>query len=162
MEAKAIGKYIGISVKKARIPANIVRGMTATDAINTLKYMQKGTAIHLRKVIESAFANATNNNKMSGNSLYISEVKIDQGPTQRRIYFKGKGGYRFFHRPSAHITVVLSDTRTPVAETKKTAKAEKAKSVKKETKKEEKSVVAKPATKTKVAKTAKKSDTKSE
>jgi len=109
MEAKAVAKYIGLSPRKTRIPVDIVRGMDVTNALNVLKYMQKGAALQVMKVVESAFANATNNYKMNSSSLYISEIKVDNGPTQRRIYFKGKGGYRFLKKPTAHITVIVSD-----------------------------------------------------
>jgi large subunit ribosomal protein L22 len=155
MESKAIGKYIGVSVRKARIPADIVRGMKAVDALNTLKYMPKAAAIHVRKVLASAIANAVNVNGMSETALFIQEVKIDQGPTQRRMYFKGKGGYRFFHRPTSHITVVLRDSSAPKKSEKKSeAKVEKKEVVvaEKPVKKAVKSVKKSPAKTTKKVK----------
>jgi large subunit ribosomal protein L22 len=109
MEQKAIGKYIGVSQKKANIPVKVVRGMSVENALNALKYMQKGAAIHVLKVIESAYANASKKGKVDAKRLIVKEIKADRGPSQRRIYYKAKGGYRFFNRPTSHITVVLGD-----------------------------------------------------
>ncbi len=163
MESKAIAKYVGVSVRKARIPADIVRGMKAVEAMDVLKYMPKGAAIHVRKVVASAVANAVNVNGMSENTLFIHEVKVDHGPTQRRIYYKGKGGYRFFIRPTSHITVVLRDNAAAKKSEIKNSKSEKKKieagSLKpevKEVKQEVEAKVEKKAVKKSVAKSVKK------
>lgn len=127
MQVKAISKYNGKSAKKTQIPVDIVRGMKVADALNTLKYMPKSAALEVMKAIKSAAANAYNNHSLNVDSLYVYRIAVGQGPSSKRIVYKGKGGYAFITRPTSHITVVLSDTMTEEVETvkvKKSAKAE--------------------------------------
>lgn len=110
MESKAILKNVGISTKKARIPANIVRGMSVVNALSALKFMRKGTAPHVEKVIKSAVANAVKNG-MSIENLFVSEIKVDKGQGRIRHYLpNSKGsGYSTWIRGKSHITVVLKE-----------------------------------------------------
>ncbi len=127
MEAKAIGKNIGVSRIKARIPADVVRNMDVKEAIAVLTYMPKGAAQHVKKVVESAAANATNNYNLNAENLYISEIKIDKGPISRfnvkRAIYKAKGGFATFNRQYCHITVIVKErsgvTEVEPIETKK-------------------------------------------
>lgn len=109
MEVKAIGKFIRVSTRKARIPAQVIKGMNAVEAVYTLKYMPKGAAHHIKKVLESAIANATHNFGMKGADLIVSEVMIDKGPSLRRVEYKAKGSIAFYNRPMSHITVIVKD-----------------------------------------------------
>lgn len=109
MQVKAISKYNGKSAKKTRIPADIVRGMKVTDALNTLKYMPKSAALEVMKAVKSAAANAYNNFGLSVDSLYVHRISVETGPSSKRIVYKGKGGYAFITRPTSHITVIVSD-----------------------------------------------------
>ncbi len=151
MESKSVGKYIGVSVRKARVPADIVRGMNAVEAMNILKYMRKGAALPVRKVIESAIANAIHNYGMNSTTLFVSEIMVGQGPVQRRIYYKGKGGYRFFNRPTSHITVILRDRTAGEEKKVEKNKAEKVSKKVKAVKEVKSEKSAKPVVKTKKA-----------
>lgn len=116
MKTKAILKNVGISTKKARIPASIVRGMSVIDALSALKFMEKGTAPHVEKVIKSAVANAQNNGGANIADLYIEEIRVDKGNSRIRHYHpraKG-GGYYMWIRGKSHISVVLSDEKKGV------------------------------------------------
>jgi len=128
MEVKAIGKNIAVSRIKARIPADIVRNMSAVEAVATLEYIQKGTALPVKKLIESAIANAKNNYNLDPESLYVQEIRVDKGPqtkmNTRRMMPAAKGRAKFFDRKYCHITVVLSD-RQADATKPKAKKAEK-------------------------------------
>lgn len=161
MESRAVSKYVGTSVKKTQIPADIVRGMRATEAMDILKYMPKSAAHGVRKALGSAIANAVHNKKLDAGTLYVKEIRIDRGPAQRRIIYKGKGGFAFFKRPTSHITVLLAD-RTDAVTKKSGARSQKSEA--KVEKKEEVKVVAKAGkevkTKKTAAKTAKKSSEK--
>jgi large subunit ribosomal protein L22 len=111
MEARAISKNIGISTKKTRIPAMIVKGMNVVDALVTLKYMRKGTAAHVAKTIKSAAANAMNKEGIEPQNLYIQEIRIDKGQSRVKHYHpraKG-GGYYMWIRGKSHISVVVTD-----------------------------------------------------
>jgi len=127
MEVKAIGKFVRVSTRKARIPAQIVKGMNAVEAVYVLKYMPKGAAHHVKKVLESAIANAVHNFGLKEADLIVSEVMIDKGPALKRVEYKAKGSIAFYNRPMSHITVVVKDTKT--TEKTKTKKATAAKAV---------------------------------
>ena len=109
MEVKAIGKFIRVSTRKARIPAQVIKGMNAVEAVYTLKYMPKGAAHHVKKVLESAIANAVHNYGMKQSELVVSEAMIDKGPGLRRVEYKAKGSVAFYNRPMSHITVIVKD-----------------------------------------------------
>lgn len=127
MEVKAIGKFIRVSTRKARIPAQIIKGMNAVEAVYVLKYMPKGAAHPVRKVLESAIANAVHNFGMKQSDLIVSEVMIDKGPQLRRVEYKGKGGVAFYNRPMSHITVIVKDSLGTSSKSAKSTKAKPAK-----------------------------------
>jgi large subunit ribosomal protein L22 len=109
MEAKAVGKYIRISPQKARLVADVVRGMGVDKAITTLKFMPKKGAGILRKVIESAVANATQNDQIDVDNLYIKRIFIDGGPSLKRISPRAMGRATGIIKRTSHITVVLDE-----------------------------------------------------
>lgn len=107
MEARAVGKYIRISPQKARLVADVVRGMGVDKAITTLRFMPKKGAGILRKVIESALANATHGDQTDVDALYIKKIMIDGGPSLKRISPRAQGRATGIIKRSSHITVVL-------------------------------------------------------
>ena len=109
METKAVGKYIGISPQKARLVADTVRGMNADQAITTLKFMPKKGAKILRKVIESAVANATQDDQVDVDNLFIKKVTVDGGPSLKRIRPRAMGRATKIIKRTSHITVVLDE-----------------------------------------------------
>jgi large subunit ribosomal protein L22 len=129
MEGKAIINNIGKSAKKMRIPSEVVRGMNVYDALNVLKFMNKGTAVHMYKALKSAAANASNKGA-SLNDLYIKELRVDKGAIRiRKGHPKAKGaGYFMMNRGVTNLIVVVSDERVEkkTEETKeKTVKTDK-------------------------------------
>jgi large subunit ribosomal protein L22 len=112
MEGKAIINNIGKSAKKMRIPSEVVRGMNVYDALNVLKFMNKGTAVHMYKALKSAAANASNKGA-SLNDLYIKELRVDKGAIRiRKGHPKAKGaGYFMMNRGVTNLIVVVSDER---------------------------------------------------
>lgn len=109
MEAKAVGKYIRISPQKARLVADVVRGMGVDKALTTLRFMPKKGAGILRKVIESAVANATQNDQIDVDTLYIKKIFIDGGPSLKRISPRAMGRATGIIKRTSHITVVLDE-----------------------------------------------------
>ncbi|MEX1349631.1 MAG: 50S ribosomal protein L22 [Desulfobacterales bacterium] len=109
METKAVGKYIRISPQKARLVADTVRGMNADQAITTLKFMPKKGAKILRKVIESAVANATQDDQVDVDNLFIKKVTVDGGPSLKRIRPRAMGRATKIIKRTSHITVVLDE-----------------------------------------------------
>ena len=109
MESKAVGKYIRISPQKARLVADVVRGMGVDKALTTLRFMPKKGAGILRKGIESAVANATQDEHIDVDNLYIKKIFIDGGPSLKRISPRAMGRATGIIKRSSHITVVLDE-----------------------------------------------------
>lgn len=109
MEAKAIARYIRISPQKARLIADVVRGQRVESAINTLRFMPKKGARILRKVVESAVANASQNEAIDVDTLYIKNIHVDGGPMLKRIQPRAMGRATRILKRTSHITVVLEE-----------------------------------------------------
>jgi large subunit ribosomal protein L22 len=127
MESRAILKNLGMSPKKVRIPAEVVRGMSVAEALSTLEFMQKGAAPHVAKVIKSAASNVLNNGAGDISNLYISEIRVDKGNYRLKNYHpraKG-GGYYMRIRGKSHITVIVSDRPAVLDDKEKATKTNK-------------------------------------
>ncbi len=109
MEARAVARYIRVSPQKARLVADVVRGMPVEDALGALSVMPKKPARIIKKVLESAIANADQDPNIDVDTLYIKKITIDQGPVLKRWKPRAMGrAYRIRH-PLSHITVVLDE-----------------------------------------------------
>ena len=103
----ATAKYVRISPYKVRIVLDIIKGKSVTEAIAILENTPKAASEVLLKVVNSAAANAENNQNLARNDLYIAECYANEGPTLKRIQAVSKGrAYRINQRTS-HVTVVL-------------------------------------------------------
>jgi large subunit ribosomal protein L22 len=109
MEAKAVARHIRISPQKARLVADVVRGLEVDKAITTLRFMPKKGARILRKVIESAVANASQSQEIDVDTLYVKTIFIDGGPTLKRIRPRAMGRASRILKRTSHITVVLDE-----------------------------------------------------
>ncbi|HFQ89670.1 MAG TPA: 50S ribosomal protein L22 [Desulfobulbus sp.] len=109
METRAVAKYIRISPRKARLVADVVRGMDVDTAITTLRFMPKKAARILRKVIESAVANADQNDTIDVDTLYIKSIQIDGGPMLKRFRPRAMGRATRILKRTSHITVVVDE-----------------------------------------------------
>ncbi|WP_028585182.1 50S ribosomal protein L22 [Desulfogranum mediterraneum] len=110
METKAVAKHIRISPQKARLVADVVRGMDAGNAITTLRFMPKKAARILRKVIESAVANADQSDSIDVDTLYVKEIFVDGGPMLKRFRPRAQGRATRILKRTSHITVVVDET----------------------------------------------------
>lgn len=109
MEAKAIAKYVRISPQKVRKIVGAVKGKPAETGLNILKFMPQKSAGLVEKVLKSAISNADQNKKMDVDTLIISNIIIDEGPTLKRFRARARGrGSRILKRTS-HITVILAE-----------------------------------------------------
>ncbi|MCI5222229.1 MAG: 50S ribosomal protein L22, partial [Candidatus Electrothrix sp. AR4] len=91
METRAVAKYIRISPQKARLVADVVRGKDVETAITTLRFMPKKAARILRKVLESAVANAEQTETIDVDTLYVKEIQINGGPMLKRFRPRAMG-----------------------------------------------------------------------
>jgi len=109
MQASATHRYARISAQKARLIADMVRGQSVAAAIETLTFSTKKGAALVRKVVESAIANAENNEGADVDRLKIVAISVDEGPTLKRFRARAKGrGARILKRTS-HINVTVSE-----------------------------------------------------
>lgn len=109
MIVRAVAKYAHISPQKVRKVIDVVKGKPVEEGIGLLKFMpQKGAGI-VKKIVQSAVANADENHKIDVDSLYISNIIADDGPTLKRFRARARGrGARILKRTS-HITVFLDE-----------------------------------------------------
>jgi len=109
MEAKAVVKNIRISPQKARLVADMIRGKQVDNALNTLKFTPKKGASIIRKIVESAVANASQNEAIDVDTLFVKKIFIDGGPMLKRIRPRAMGRASRILKRSSHITVVLDE-----------------------------------------------------
>ena len=109
MEAKAVAKYIRISPQKARLVADVVRGKDIDEALTTLRFMPKKGARILKKVIESAVANADQNESIDIDTLYLKEIEINGGPMLKRFRPRAMGRASRIKKRTSHITVIVAE-----------------------------------------------------
>ncbi|MCI5144315.1 MAG: 50S ribosomal protein L22 [Candidatus Electrothrix sp. AR3] len=109
MEARAVAKYIRISPQKARLVADVVRGKDVESAITTLRFMPKKAAKILRKVLESAVANAEQTETIDVDTLYVKEIQINGGPMLKRFRPRAMGRATKILKRTSHITVVVDE-----------------------------------------------------
>ena len=101
--------YARMSVQKACFVLDAIRGKDLNTAIGILTYSPRYASAVIKKLLESAAANAENNNGMNRDHLYVAECYANQGPTLKRIKPRAQGrAYRILHRTS-HITIVLDE-----------------------------------------------------
>jgi large subunit ribosomal protein L22 len=109
METSAKLKFARISPQKCRLVADQVRGLPVEQALQILAFSPKKASGIVKKVLESAIANAEHNDGADIDELKISRIFIDQGPTLKRMRARAKGrGNRILKRTS-HITVTVAE-----------------------------------------------------
>ncbi|NQW16006.1 MAG: 50S ribosomal protein L22 [Chloroflexi bacterium] len=109
MAVRARSKGLGISAKKMRIVCDMVRGKDIASAVSMLRFTQSPSAEIVMKTINSAVANAENNDFMNRDSLHVSRITVDEGPRLKRIRPRARGRAGSFNRPSCHLIVEVDD-----------------------------------------------------
>jgi large subunit ribosomal protein L22 len=109
METVAKLSYARISPQKCRLVADQVRGLPVEQALQILAFSPKKAAAMVKKVLESAIANAEHNDGADIDELKVAKIYVDQGPTLKRMRARAKGrGTRILKRTS-HITVAVAE-----------------------------------------------------
>lgn len=109
MEALAKHLFARSSAQKARLVADQIRGLPVDKALELLSYSPKKAAVLIKKVVDSAIANAEHNEGADIDELLITKIFVDEGPTMKRIMPRAKGRADRIMKRSCHITVVVSD-----------------------------------------------------
>lgn len=109
MEVAAKLKGAGLSAQKARLVADQVRGKSVEEALDILTFSPKKGAAVVKKVLESAIANAEHNEGADVDELKVSTIFVDEGITMKRIKPRAKGRADRICKRTCHITVKVAD-----------------------------------------------------
>lgn len=109
MEAKAVARNIRIASRKVRLVVDLIRGKQVGEALAILKHTPKAASPVVEKLLKSAIANAEHNYELDPNSLVVSKIFVDQGPTLKRFRPRAMGRASRIHKRTSHITVVLNE-----------------------------------------------------
>ncbi len=109
MEVTATLKYAHVSPQKCRLVADQIRGVPVGRALELLTFSPKKSAGMVKKVLESAIANAEHNEGADVDELKVARVFIDEGPTMKRFRARAKGRANRILKRTSHITVAVAD-----------------------------------------------------
>lgn len=109
MEARAVARYMRVSPQKMRLIMDEVRGKKVDEAIRLLSFSPKKGAHILKKLINSAVANAEANKEMDVDTLYIKRIYADQGPVMKRFRPRAMGRASRIRKRTSHLTVILDE-----------------------------------------------------
>jgi len=109
METRAVAKFVRISPRKIRLVMDQVRGKPVGEALNMLSFAPQRGARILKKLVNSAIANAEQNTGVDVDSLYIMRVYADEGPTLKRWRPRAQGRATSIRKRTSHLTVVLNE-----------------------------------------------------
>lgn len=101
-------KRVRLSPRKARLVADQIRNKPVGHALDTLKFSTKKAAFIMHKLLNSALANAENNNKADIDEFYVSQVTVDEGPTMKRLRPRARGRADQIHKTTSHITLMVA------------------------------------------------------
>lgn len=109
METKAVLRGARLSAQKGRLVADLIRGKSAEEALDILTFSPKKGAGMVRKLLESAIANAEHNDGADIDELRVSTIFVDEGMTMKRIRPRAKGRADRIFKRTCHITVKVAD-----------------------------------------------------
>ena len=108
MEAKAIARGLRVSPIKTRITIDLIRGKRVSEAQAILSNINKKSARLIKKVLDSAIANAVNNNGADVNALFVKEARVDAGPVMKRHFFDSRSHIGHRNHRTSHIIIVVA------------------------------------------------------
>lgn len=109
MEVLAKHRFARTSPQKARLVADQIRGLPVAKALEILAFSPKKAAVLVKKVVDSAIANAEHNEGADIDTLKVAKIFVDEGPVMKRIMPRAKGRADRIIKRTSHITVVVSD-----------------------------------------------------
>ena len=109
METRATLRGVRLSVDKGRLVADLVRGKKVDQALNILNFTQKKAAVIIKKVLESAIANAEHNDGADIDELKITSIFVEQGASLRRFTARAKGRGNQIRKPTCHVYVTVGN-----------------------------------------------------
>jgi large subunit ribosomal protein L22 len=109
MEIKAMAKYVRLSPRKARLVMDQLRGKKVEEALNVLNFAPQKSAYLVKKLINSAVANAEENSEIDVDTLFIKRIYADEGPTLKRFRPRALGRASRIRKRTSHLTVILDE-----------------------------------------------------
>lgn len=109
METNAILRGVRLSAQKGRLVADLVRGKTVDQALNILAFSPKKGAVIVKKVLESAIANAEHNNGADIDALKVTNIHVEQGAVLKRFTARAKGRGNRISKQTCHIYVTVGE-----------------------------------------------------
>lgn len=109
MEARAKLSHLRISPRKVRLVADLVRNKRAEEALNILRFAPKAASRPLKKLIDSAVANAEHNHGLDVDALWVREIQVNEGPTLKRFRPRAQGRAFSIMKRTSNISVVLEE-----------------------------------------------------
>jgi large subunit ribosomal protein L22 len=107
MSVRAQAKYVRVAPRKAREAVDLIRGKSVSEARSKLMFANRNSARVVAKVLNSAVANAENNNSLVADDLFVKEAFVDEGPTMKRWRFRAMGRVYRVRKRTSHITVAV-------------------------------------------------------
>ena len=111
MEVSAQLKYIRMSAQKCRLVADQIRGLDVSRAVEILEFSPKKASSVVKKVLDSAIANAEHNEGADIDELKVTKIFVDEGPTHRRFQARAKGRACKILKRTSHLTVTVGDNK---------------------------------------------------
>ena len=112
METRAYLKGTRLTPQKAGLEADVISGKNVDEAMSFLEFSKKKASMVIRKLLESAIANAENNNNADIDKLLIKSIIVNQGMTLKRIKPRARGRADRITKPTCHIEIILTDGET--------------------------------------------------
>ena len=109
METTAMLRGVRLSAQKGRLVADLIRGMPVGRALDVLAFSPKKGAKIIRKVLESAIANAEHNNGADIDELKVTTIYVEKGPVLKRFHARAKGRGNRIVKPTCHVFVTVGD-----------------------------------------------------
>src|SRR6185437_3427288 len=110
-EAKAVGTMIRVSPRKLNLVAQSIRGKSAEVALNELTFSQKRIAGQVKKVLQSAIANAENNHDLDVDDLFVKEASVGKNMVLKRFHARARGRGARIEKPFSQVTIIVEEKR---------------------------------------------------
>jgi large subunit ribosomal protein L22 len=110
-QARAVGRSIRTSPRKLNLVAQSIRGQSAETALATLTFSPKRVAREVKKVLQSAIANAENNHDLDVDDLVVTEASVGRNLVMKRFHARARGRGARIEKPFAQVTIVVEEKR---------------------------------------------------
>lgn len=114
-EAQAVARNVRVSPRKMDLAAGLIRGRKAQDAVAILAFSKRGIAPQVKKVLESAIANAENNHGLDVDRLVVARAEVGRSAVMKRFHARGRGRSSRIEKWFSHLKIVVAERQTAAA-----------------------------------------------